>query len=74
MSDEYLKGFDPLENKENVSVEDKIDNYCEWILSECNEPHNELFWIIDSAINPTKETAEDVREAVNEVYNRMNEK
>lgn len=74
MSDEYLKGFDPLENKEIVSEEDKIDNYCEYLLSECNEPLNELFWIIDSAINPTKETVEDVSEAINEVYNRMNEK
>ena len=74
MSNDYLKGFNPLEDKENVSVEDKIDNYCEWLLNECNEPLDELFWIIDSAINPTKETAEDVSEAINEVYNRMNEK
>ena len=74
MSEDYLKGFDPLEDKENISQEDKIDNYCEWFINECSVKHDELFWLIDSAINPTKETVEDVSEAINEVYNRMNEK
>jgi len=27
MSDDYLKGFDPLEDKENVSLEDKVEKY-----------------------------------------------
>tara|TARA_R110000772_G_scaffold181620_1_gene292923 strand:- start:107 stop:331 length:225 start_codon:yes stop_codon:yes gene_type:complete len=74
MNDEYLKGFDPLENKENVSLEDKVEKYVDWFIYECGDQHDELFWLIDSAINPTKETAEDVSEAINDTYNRMNEK
>ena len=74
MSDDYLKGFDPLEDKENVSLEDKAEKYVNWFIYECSDQHDELFWLIDSAINPTKETAEDVNDVMNDTYNRMNEK
>jgi len=74
MSDDYLKGFDPLEDKENVSLEDKVEKYVDWFIYECSDQHDELFWLIDSAINPTKETAENVSDVMNDTYNIMNER
>jgi len=74
MSDDYLKGFDPLEDKENVNLEDKVEKYVNWFIYECSDQHDELFWLIDSAINPTKETAENVSDVMNDTYNIMNER
>ncbi len=74
MSDEYLKGFDPLENKENVSLENKVDKYFNWLFYECSDQYEELYWLIDSAINPTKESSINVSDVMNDTYNRMNEK
>ena len=74
MSDDYLKGFDPLEDKENVNLEDKVEKYVDWFIYECSDQHDELFWLIDSAINPTKETAENVSDVMNDTYNIMNER
>jgi hypothetical protein len=74
MNDDYLKGFDPLENKENVSLENKVDKYFNWFIYECSDQHEELYWLIDSAINPTKESSINVSDVMNDTYNRMNEK
>jgi len=52
----------------------KIDKYFDWFINECNDQYDELHWLIDMAINPTKNSSKYVSDALNQVYNHMNEK
>ena len=46
----------------------KIDNYSNWILTECDAPHEEITWLINTIIENEEEN-----ESVRELYETLDE-
>ncbi len=68
---EYLKSIDSIEKERIISY---VDKYFDWFNNECSDQYDELYWLIDMAINPTKDSRENVIEVLRDTYKRMNEK
>jgi len=74
LTKEYLKSIDSIEKEKIISFVDLYEKYFDWFTNECSDQYDELYWLIDSAINPTKQSSKNVNEVLKETYKRMNER
>tara|TARA_R110002153_G_scaffold96752_1_gene231215 strand:- start:231 stop:470 length:240 start_codon:yes stop_codon:yes gene_type:complete len=74
LTKEYLKSIDSIENEKIISFVDLYEKYFDWFTNECGDQYDELYWLINSAINPTKQSSKNVSDVMNDTYNIMNER
>ena len=51
-----------------MTLIEKIDNYANWILNDCDTPQGEIVWLINTIIENEEES-----ESVRELYETLDE-
>lgn len=60
-----------MKNKNEIKLDDKIDNYYKWFSEDCSSPYDELEWLIKTLLNSKHK--EDMIQVLNDTYESYNE-
>ena len=61
-AEKYTKSFEPLENRKDLGS--KIKTYSHWLINECNDPLDEIEYLVNLILDDTRNRKKEILEVL----------